>query len=61
MRITFVLPLLDLTGGSRVVSIYAAALSRMGHQVLVVAPRPQSPTWREILRSFRRHGRWPSA
>jgi glycosyltransferase involved in cell wall biosynthesis len=52
MRITFVLPCFDLTGGNRVVSIYAEALRQRGHEVLAVAPRPRRPTWREIVRSL---------
>src|SRR5437660_4076627 len=52
MRITFVLPCFDLTGGNRVVSIYAEALRRRGHEVLAVAPAPRRATWREIVRSL---------
>ena len=37
MRITFVVPPLDLTGGLRVISIYADQLQRRGHQVVVIA------------------------
>ena len=37
MKITFVLPHADLTGGVRVVSIYAERLQKLGHDVLVVS------------------------
>lgn len=37
MRVTFVLPGLDLTGGNRVVSVYARMLRDAGHAVVVVA------------------------
>lgn len=42
LKITFVLPELNLTGGVRVVAIYSDYLSRMGHDVTVIAPRRQS-------------------
>lgn len=38
MRITFVLPVLNMNGGCRVVAIYARELARRGHVVNVVAP-----------------------
>jgi glycosyltransferase involved in cell wall biosynthesis len=60
MRITFVLPCFDLTGGNRVVSIYAEALCRLGHEVNVVAPEPRRPGWGRILRSLLRGRGWPT-
>ena len=40
MRITFLLPSLDVGGGIRVASIHARALQRRGHHVVVVVPPP---------------------
>jgi len=40
MRITFVQPRLDLSGGARVIALYSQALTKRGHQVCVVAGRP---------------------
>lgn len=40
MRITFVQPRLDLSGGARVIALYSQALMEMGHRVCVVAGRP---------------------
>src|SRR5262249_38289403 len=60
MRISFVLPCFDLTGGNRVVSIYAEAVRRRGHEVLAVAPQPRRPTWRQIARSLLRGRGWPA-
>ena len=37
MRITFLMPADDLTGGNRVVATYAGELEALGHQVLVVS------------------------
>lgn len=51
MRITFVLSLADLTGGVRVVSIYAQRLKKLGHEVVVVSRPRRKPTLRELLRS----------
>jgi glycosyltransferase involved in cell wall biosynthesis len=38
MRITFLLPAIDLSGGVKVVAIYARMLSERGHEVTVVSP-----------------------
>lgn len=45
MKITFVMPSSDLSGGNRVVSIYADRLQRRGHTVTIVSRpwRPVSP------------------
>lgn len=50
MRITFILARADLSGGVRVVALYAEALRRRGHEVLVVSRPPRAPTLRERLR-----------
>ena len=52
MRITFLLPSLDLGGGIRVASIHARALQRRGHQVVAVVP-PRAPTgWGDRVRAL---------
>jgi hypothetical protein len=46
MKITFVLPTLSLTGGIRVVSIFAERLRKRGHSVFVISlphPLPSMP------------------
>jgi glycosyltransferase involved in cell wall biosynthesis len=43
MRITFVSPTPNLSGGCRVIAIYADRLQAMGHDVTVVAPRRSVP------------------
>ncbi len=58
MRITFLMPADDLTGGNRVVGVYAKTLRQRGHEVLVVSNAPDRPSWRERMRALR-HGRWP--
>jgi glycosyltransferase involved in cell wall biosynthesis len=59
MRVTFVLPYTGLSGGGRVLSIYAECLHRRGHEVLVVtAPQPKRRLfWK--LRSLVRGKGWP--
>ena len=54
MRITFLLPADDLSGGNRVVATYAQHLQQRGHEVLVVSNAPDRPTWRQRLRALRR-------
>lgn len=53
MKITFVTGnWVSLSGGPRVVSIYAEYLHRCGHEVLVVCPKRRTPGIYEQIRSF---------
>ena len=54
MKITFVVPSLNLTGGIRVVSIYADLLAKKGHTVIVVSPNEKKPTFKEKIKSIMR-------
>jgi glycosyltransferase involved in cell wall biosynthesis len=58
MRITFVLPTADLSGGSRVLSIYAGGLQRRGHQVTAVSVNHWRPTLKDRVRSLLRGRGW---
>lgn len=51
MKITFVSPPPNPSGGIRVIAIYAARLQAMGHQVTIIAPSPPSYSLRHRLRS----------
>lgn len=54
MRITFVCPPLNMTGGIRVVAIYAKYLQSFGHDVLVVAaPRPAKGRLATLMKKLR--------
>jgi len=54
MKITFVCPSLNMTGGIRVVAIYARYLRSFGHEVLVVAPpRPVRGRMADLRRKLR--------
>jgi len=61
MRITFVSPTPNMTGGVRVVAIYAELLARRGHQVTVVYPAPEEEPLRRRIKSLLTEGRWPAA
>jgi glycosyltransferase involved in cell wall biosynthesis len=50
MKITFILPRADLSGGVRVISAYARRLHDRGHQVVIVSRPPRKPTLRERIR-----------
>lgn len=51
VRIVFVIPQADMTGGVRVVATYARLLSNRGHKVTVVSSVPPPPTLRSRLKS----------
>lgn len=60
MKITFLLPTVCMAGGIKVAAIYAAALARKGHQVVLVSPPPQRiPLRRKIKALFLGKG-WPT-
>lgn len=58
MRITFVSPAPDLSGGQRVIAAHASRLARRGHTVTVFAPPHRTPSVREVVRGALR-GHWP--
>ena len=60
MRITFVLRVLSLSGGGRVLAEYAKRLQAHGHKVTVVVPAPARPTMRETLRSLLKNRTLPT-
>ena len=51
MRITFVCPPPNLSGGIRVIALHAAGLQAMGHQVSVVSLATPRTNWRSRLRN----------
>ena len=59
MRITFVIPAANLSGGIRVVTIYAQHLQKRGHKISVIAlPRNKIPL-RQKVKSFALGHGWP--
>lgn len=59
MQITFILPGLNMSGGTRVVAIYARLLRQLGHKVTVVAPPPKPTPLRSKVKLWLRSGLWP--
>jgi glycosyltransferase involved in cell wall biosynthesis len=61
VRVTFVMPEVTLSGGTRVVAGYAERLALRGHQVVVVSQPRREPPWRRKLRSLLSGRGWPRA
>ncbi|MEX0271236.1 glycosyltransferase family 4 protein [Leptolyngbyaceae cyanobacterium UHCC 1019] len=58
MKITFIIPHADLSGGIRVIAIYAERLKKRGHDVFVVsAPKPR-PTLKQQAKSVLKQKGW---
>jgi glycosyltransferase involved in cell wall biosynthesis len=60
VRVTFILPTVNMSGGTRVVSIYARELMLLGHTVQVVSPPPATTPLRRKLKSWLSLKGWPS-
>lgn len=52
MKITFLSPPLNMSGGIKVIAIYADYLAKKGHDVLVVSLPCELPNYRERVKSF---------
>lgn len=61
MRITIVIPGLNMSGGIRVIAIYAERLRARGHAVAVVSPAESRPAFRQIMKALVRERRIPRA
>ena len=61
MKITFLLPTVGLAGGIRVAAIYAAALVRNGHQVVLVSQPAQDIPLRSKVKSVLLGKGWPKS
>jgi glycosyltransferase involved in cell wall biosynthesis len=59
MRITFLAPTANMSGGMRVIAIYARELMRRGHAVRVVSPPCRPVPLRRRLKSLATGGGWP--
>lgn len=60
MKITFISPTINLSGGVRVMVIYAQYLMRMGHSVRIVSPPLRSIPLKAKLKSLLNGHGWPS-
>jgi glycosyltransferase involved in cell wall biosynthesis len=59
MRITFILPVVSMGGGIKVVGIYAKALADKGHEVVLVSPPMPDMSVRRKIKSFITGHGWP--
>lgn len=59
MKISFVLPPVNLRGGIKVVAIYAKALTEKGHEVALISPLPKNMPIRRKIKSFITGRGWP--
>lgn len=60
MKISFLSPFPNLSGGARVIAIYAQRLAQRGHDVEVVCFRPRTPSrYSKLKRLLKGRGRFP--
>ncbi len=59
LRITFVAPPVSMSGGIRVIAIYAKMLAEFGHRVVVVSPPAAPISLKQKLKSLLKHQVWP--
>jgi glycosyltransferase involved in cell wall biosynthesis len=60
MKINFILPTVDQSGGNRVVAIHALLLQQKGHEVTVISVPPKNPTWLQKFYSILIGKKWIS-
>lgn len=60
VRITFVLPTVTMTGGNKVIAIYAQRLAQSGHIVKLVSPPPSATSLRTKIGSLLAGNGWPA-
>ena len=53
MKVTFLVPREEFSGGARVIHIHARALQQMGHDVTLIVPPLPKPSLMERIRRFR--------
>jgi glycosyltransferase involved in cell wall biosynthesis len=61
MRVVFVLPTVGMSGGIKVVAIYARLLSRRGHEVVLVSPPSRNVSFKSKIKGFLMGRGWPVA
>jgi glycosyltransferase involved in cell wall biosynthesis len=60
LKITFISPALNMSGGVKVICIYAEQLARLGHLVTIVSQPQNKPSLRERVRSIKKGNGWIS-
>ncbi|MDP1524034.1 MAG: glycosyltransferase family 4 protein [Methylotenera sp.] len=59
MKISFVLPTVGMSGGIKVVAIYAKMLADKGHEVVLVSPPPKQLSFFRKVKSLLKGRGWP--
>ncbi|MDX1366008.1 glycosyltransferase family 4 protein, partial [Pseudomonas sp.] len=59
LRVTFIMPPVSMSGGIRVVAIYAKILAGQGHRVVLVSPPNPPVSLKQKLKSLVRNKAWP--
>src|SRR6185369_11300086 len=52
MRITFVVPILEVSGGARIIAGHAQRLAERGHDVVIVAKRTRRLSFKERAKAW---------
>lgn len=60
MKITFISPPLNMGGGTKVIAIYAEALTKRGHHVVIVSPAHPKITLKQRLKALINDREWLS-
>jgi hypothetical protein len=58
MKINFILPTVDFSGGNRVIVIHAFLLQQKGREVIIISVPPKHATWRQQVRSLLKGQGW---
>ena len=61
MRVTFVLPPVNMSGGIKVIGIYAKALAEKGHDIFIVSPPPPKKSLPSKIKTFMQGKGWPQS
>lgn len=59
LRVTFVAPPVSMSGGIRVIAIYAKILAEQGHHVVLVSPPSPRPSLKQKIKYLIKNRAWP--
>jgi glycosyltransferase involved in cell wall biosynthesis len=60
MRIMFISPVVNMSGGIRVMVTYAQRLMQRGHTVRIISPPPRTPPFSRKIKEWLKGNGWPS-
>jgi glycosyltransferase involved in cell wall biosynthesis len=58
LKINFILPTVDMSGGNRVIAIHAELLQKKGHDITIISVPHQKQTWHERARELIKGNGW---